>query len=220
MDSRYLYKIAGGNYVTTNMLYTPIVINDNILCMDWNYITTYHNEPTRTEQLLDFFFNREVKHLPLFQKYDWCPKLIDIDMAGKKIYIEFTHETLSHIVNDVNRSLNDILPDWKQQLRNILVDTKSMGYYKTALYPHCFYIKNNILKTFDYYGCVDMSYPYIERSSIEGMIGPGSLDRFNMATNNGLIDFNIFYKYTLNEYLSKTWNEYNIFPQLYKDIYE
>ena len=220
MDSRYLYKIAGGNHVTTNMLYTPIVMNDSILCMDWNLDNPYHKEPGRTEQLLDFFFNREVKHLPLFRKYDWCPKLIDIDIERKMIYIEFAHETLSHIVNDVNRSLNDELPDWKEQLRNILIDTKNEGYYKTALYPHCFYIKNGILKTFDYYGCVDMSYPYIERSSIEGMIGPGSLDRFNMATNNGLIDFNIFYKYTLNEYLSKTWNEHNIFPQLYKDIYE
>jgi hypothetical protein len=221
MKSKYLYKIAEGNHVTTNMLYTPsLTVNKNILCMDWNLDSDYHVEQSnRTQELLDFFFDREVKHILLFRKYGWCPKLFDINLEQKKIYIEFTHETLSHIVNDPSRSLNSELPDWKEQLYNILVDTKREGYYKTALYPHCFFIKNGVLKTFDYYGCVDMSHPYIERNSVEGMIGPGSLDRFNMATSNGLIDFNIFYKYTLNEYLSKTWAD-NPFPEFYKRIYE
>jgi hypothetical protein len=188
--------------------------------MDWNLDSDYHvGQTSRNEQLLEFFFNREVKYLPMFQRYDWCPKLLDIDIERKKIYIEFTHETVNHILYDGHRSLDDILPDWKQQLHNILVDFKKCGYYKTALYPHCFYIKNNILKVFDYYGCVEMNNPYVNISDIQGMIGGESIERFNMATENGVLNISVFFEYTLKHHLGKSWID-NIFPELYNNIYE
>ena len=92
------------------------------------------------------------------------------------------------------------------------------GYYKMTLYPHCFYIDQNMqLKSFDFYACIEKAHPYIERFKIEGMIGTESINFFNDATINGVIDFNIFFKSTLISRLSNTWPE-NPFPQLYDQL--
>jgi len=221
MNNNYLYKISNGYICTTNMLYTPILLDDgNTLCMDWNLDSEYHiGENGRSEQLLDYFFNREIKYLPMFQKYSWCPKLLDIDTIQKKVYIEFKHETVNRIINSDIRNLDTELPDWKPQLYNILTDFKNEGYYKTALYPHCFYINNGVLKTFDYYGCVDMNNPYVLIKDLEGMIGKYSEDRFANATENGMLNVAKFFEYTLKHHLCKYWTD-DPFPEFYKRIYE
>jgi hypothetical protein len=89
-----------------------------------------------------------------------------------------------------------------------------------ALYPHCFFLdKDNRLKTFDFYACVEINDPYIERSKIAGMIGSESVGRFDSATQNGIIDFSIFFKHTLLTHLNASWPD-NPFPEHYKKLYE
>ena len=88
------------------------------------------------------------------------------------------------------------------------------------MYPHCFYLdKNKKIKTIDYYGCVDSGDPYIERSKIEGMIGNDSFGRFDEATEDGMVNFEKFFKRTLSTYLSKSWPD-NPFENIYKQLYD
>jgi hypothetical protein len=151
-------------------------------------------------------------------KHDWVPKLIDIDK--KKIYIEWNKETLNTLLFVHNTPVDAVCPDWKDQLRTILKDLRDDGYYKMALYPHCFFLdKNNKLKTFDFYGCVEIADPFIQRSQIEGIIGNESGGRFDTATKDGVIDFSVFFKNTLLTHLANTWPD-NPFPELYKELYD
>lgn len=220
MNWNYVYKIKDGAEETTNLLYTPSKnISGDTLCMSWELNNTYQNNNELTQELIDFFFEREVKYLNIFKEKPYTPIIKDIDLKNKKIFLEWNNESINYIVNDPNRDLNIECPNWRGQIFHILNDINSMGYYKLALYPHCFFLtKNGIIKTIDFYSVIEKSYPYIERRLIEGMIGKDSTRRFDDSTDNGIVNFKTFFDITMNHQLGKTWIKDNPFPEFYKRL--
>jgi len=216
------YKMRNGIYSTTNLLYTPLINSDgDIMCMDWSLDSEYHSDnPNRTAELINYFFDREIKYIDVFKDYNWSPKIVDIDLSSKRIYLEWNKESLNTLLFVHNTPVDIVCPDWKEQQYNILKDIRDAGYYKMSLYPHCFFLdKKNQLKTFDFYGCVEIANPYIERNKIAGIIGPDSGSRFDTATIDGVIDFSIFFKNTLLTHLGTIWPD-NPFPNHYERLYE
>ena len=219
----YCYKrVPGYDFLTTtNMLYTPMMNPEgNIMCMIWDENSDYQKDnPNLSKDLINFCFEREMKHLTLFQNYSWAPKLIDIDVSARKIFLEWNTETLNHIVFG-GRDLNQLVPDWKDQVFNILKDISDSRVYKMALYPHCFFIDSNgKIKTFDFYSCVGMEERYIPRSTLSGMIGVNSGHRFDNATVEDKIDFKYFFKDTMLTHLSTVWKD-NPFPDYYNLLFK
>lgn len=217
----YLYKFSEMGLCTTNMLYTPKINPEkNMMCMIWDETESYqqHNHNLTTE-LIQFFFEREIRYFNLFQNYSWCPTIIDIDMSSKKIFLEWNDNTLNKILFNEN-NLDEQCSNWKVQLFDILKDIKEKGYYKLSLYPHCFYLgKDSKIKTFDFYPCIEITNPYISRSSISGMIGPLSAARFDRAEVGDLINFEIFLKDTLLNHLHTYWPD-NPFPMYYERLFK
>lgn len=219
---KYFYKIDPVHrYLTeSNLLYTPLINPEgNVMCMWWDINSQYQPEHERlTIDLIDFFFNKELTYLTKFQNKPWTPKIIDLDQTNKKIYMEWNKETLNNIIYTDGRSLDVEIPNWQEQIFAILKDIYDMGYYKMALYPHCFFIDAlGQLKTFDFYSTIERSNPYIERKRIEPMIGELSAYRFDEATRDGMIDFDIFFKGTLTHHLVKAWPN-SPFPDFYNRL--
>ncbi len=207
----YYYKLSPeGLKWTNNLLYTPRMSPaGDILCMSWNanepYQITEYERPYYTQKLVDLFFLRECKYLTLFQKYDWCPRLLEIDLEKKYIFLEWNTITVNNILNTQN-NLNEICPNWKDQLFQILDDLIDSGHYKMSLYPHCYFLdKQNKLKTFDFYACVEKSNPYVKWSLLQGMIGNDSIERFKNATEGSLVNFEKFFVDTIKNYVK--WPE-------------
>lgn len=222
MNWNYWYKIYDGKARTTNMLYTPLVNDEgDTLCMKWDAHEPYQAGNTRlTEDLIDFFFQREVRYINLFKDKPWAPTVKEINIEEKKIYIEWHGETLNTILFTPGRDLNVECPDWKEQIFEFLKDILDSGHYKMALYPHCFYLDNNKkIRTIDFYSCVDKNDPFIERKKIQGMIGTDSNNRFNLSTNEeGIIDFGKFFKITLADYMHSAWPD-NPFPDYHRRLF-
>jgi hypothetical protein len=215
----YFYKIVDGRPNTTNLLYTPLVNStQDIMCMWWNEASPYQENTRLTSDLVNFFFEREVKYLTTFQGKPWAPKLLEVDLQNRKIFIEWNKETLNTIIFTPERNLDKECPNWKEQIFEILKDILNLGYYKMALYPHCFFIDTNgNIKTFDMYSTIERDNPFIERKLIEGMIGEQSQGRFDDSTSSGVVNFEIFFKITLTDHLRKTWPD-NPFPNFYKRL--
>ncbi len=207
---KYYFKISDGVLCSSNLLYTPRISSmGDILCMSWNadesYQKTEYDRPYYTQELVDFFFLRECKYLTVFQKYDWCPKLIEIDKEKKYIFLEWNNITLNNILHK-DENINDICPTWKNQMFQILDDLIDSGHYKMSLYPHCYFLdKNNKLKTFDFYACVEKSNPYVKWSILKGMIGKESFKRFNDAVEGDSVNFEKFFIDTIKNYIK--WPE-------------
>lgn len=218
----YYYKLDPVylNRCESNMLYAPKVAPDkSILCMHYDYTDNIYQKANErndfTEGLVDFFFQREVHHLNMFKDYSWCPKVYDINMNERKIFIEWVGETCNDYY-EPGRTLNE-LPDWKEQLYNILSDILDAGYYKMSLYPHCFFIKDGVLKTFDFYACLLRSERYLDINILRGMMGNDSAGRFSEATVDNKVDFEYFFKRILSTHVK--WPE-DPFPEFYKRLFD
>lgn len=217
----YVYKVKEGEQQSTNILYTPLMNPEGtILCMSWDETDPYQHYDNPKKEVVDFFFKREVANLTMFQQYSWAPRILEIDEEKQRIFIEWNNESINAILNTPGRNLDEECPTWKEQIFTILQDIVSAGYYKMALYPHCFFIdKNNQIKTFDYYSCLSIEERYLDRSVIAGVIGTDSIGRFQVATVGDKIDFEIFFKNTLTQQLEKTWFHYNPFPEFYSKLF-
>lgn len=214
----YVYKITDGYPNPTNMLYTPMVNPEGtVMCMLWDHTSPYQTNEKLTAELIDFFFKREVTYLTLFQGYSWCPKILDIE--ERKIFIEWNNKTLNTVLYQDQQDICEVCPDWKDQIFTILKDIVDDGYYKTALYPHCFFIDNTgQIKTFDFYGCIESMYPYVKLKDVEGMIGHQSVHRFAAVTEGELLNLGKFFKSTMQTHLSNSWPD-NPFPEYYKRLF-
>ena len=82
----YIYKIKNGEQEGTNLLYSPTTNNSkDILCMSWDLHDPYQSSNTNLDQdLIDFFFDREVRYLNTFKDRQWAPEIYKIDLKNKK----------------------------------------------------------------------------------------------------------------------------------------
>ena len=220
----YYYKLdTNGSPTSSNLLYIPKVNPEQtVMCMHYVADKQYRDdEQVVGEDLLQWFFEREVKFLNELGHLKTTPKVYDIDLANRKVFIEWNKETLSQVVFNKERNLNKEFPDWQEQIRDFLISTKENQFYKMAMYPHCFYYsKDNVLKTIDYYSVVPYSERFIERKTIEGIIGKDGAYRFDESTDNGFIDFKKFFEITVTRHLERFWPNSpfgNIFREVYKD---
>lgn len=221
LDWKYYYKIDQKlTAMPSNMLYSP-KINDSgdILCMHYCKDNTYRQPNDITEEVIDFFFKRELRFLTELKDLDFTPTILEVNEQERQIFIEWNHETLSQIVNDSSRSIDKEIPDWKEQLYKIITGLDNRGYFKVALYPHCFFVdKNKKIKTIDYYAVVPKNERFIERSIIESIIGKDGAYRFNESTVDGMIDFKKFFDITVTKHLANYWPE-NPFPVWYSELF-
>ena len=75
-----------------------------------------------------------------------------------------------------------------------------------SLYPHCFFInKLGILKTFDFYACIEINNPFLKLSRLTGMMGEDSSGRFKEAIDGDSVNFELFFKQAIKSYIK--WPE-------------
>lgn len=218
----YYYKLtATKNLCDSNMLYSPKINPEgNIMCMDYCQDSIYRpDKELINQELLNWFYNREIRFLQELTNLKSTPKIYEIDTKNNRVFIEWNKETLSQIIFDDNRNIDTELPTWQRQIYNILKDFKTKEYYKLALYPHCFYIsKDGELKTIDYYSVVPVSERFIERRIIESIIGKDGAYRFDQSTDDGIIDFKKFFEITVKKHLTNYWPN-SPFPNFFEEIY-
>lgn len=217
----YVYKIKDGNYNTTNLLYTPLKSKEgDVICMKWTFDEYQKSNRKLDQGLIDFYFYKEIKYLKLFENKPWTPQIFHVDLDNKQIFLEWNNESLNAIINDNDRNLDIECPNWKDQILDILKDIDGEGYYKLALYPHCFFLnKQGVIKTIDFYSCVEKSQQYVDRKDIEEIIGKSSLERFDYATESGKINLKKLLKITMLSHLEKTWIKDNPFPEFYRNLF-
>jgi hypothetical protein len=196
--------------IETNLIYTPLTNKDKTkLCMLFDHTSYYQNEmlsswlpkrPFYTKEMVKFFFDREVKYLDIVKDYPWCPTVYEINIEEQYIIVDWAEKTCNTIIYE-NENLSSYCTDWQQQLESIIKQLDELGYYKVTLYPHCFFVKNNVLKTFDFYGMIEKSNPYINIEDIKGLMGEASMNRFIESTEDGKINLEVLTKKAMEKYI-------------------
>jgi hypothetical protein len=219
----FKYCTKAQRNIETNLVYTPLYTHDK-LCMKFDHTHYYQNEmlhswlkerPFYTKELVHDMFKREIKYLEKFKEFNWAPKILSIDELKQEIVIEWSGESCNNIIYS-GRELSYYCPDWREQLSNIIKNILDLGFYKITLYPHCFFIQDGVLKTFDFYGTFDKNNPFLKIDSIKGIMGGSSMHRFEEATAGDSLNMETIFKRALESHVKWPEDELNT---IYKKLF-
>ena len=159
-----------GSLCLAQQTYEPLISSDRkVFCANYHwknkYQRMYESRDLYTEQVCDWFFENELYHLTKFKEKSYVPNILDIDYKNKKIFFEWHGYTF-------NEMLHNFEPvEWQEQLKYIMIDLYNSGTYKLTMYPHCHFLDaNGIMKTIDWYGCVSIINPLIEKKYMDAIV--------------------------------------------------
>lgn len=156
--------------------YEPLFNSEgNIFCANYDWLNKYQRlednlRPLYTKESVDYFFNQEVKYILKYKDQYFMPKLLDIDYRRKRIFFRWNGKSCNHMLYGT-KNLDIVCPDWKDQIKNILVDLHKLETYKLTMYPHCHFIdEDGIMKSIDWYGCIPINDHWVDAQWMDSII--------------------------------------------------
>jgi hypothetical protein len=217
----YKYSEDGVGGKMSQQTYEPLISPDGkTFCANYDWQNEYQRkwQPDRvgyTQDVVDYFFFKEVEYAHRFSNCIWAPEIVDVDIANKCIFYKWYGPTCNELIYT-----GQPLPsDWKSQVRNIMIDAYNSGVYKLTMYPHCHYYDNNgIMHCIDMYGCVEVDDPLIEAKYMDGIIHSTAQFRLDETGElvSGKYNLETMFKRSLGEHV-KWGNEDLSF--IYKEMF-
>ncbi|MEY4331569.1 MAG: hypothetical protein RLZZ196_307 [Bacteroidota bacterium] len=159
MKFEYYYNdVPGEGLSRNNLVYTSLISQDKKTFVQWFYNDEeYHkgqNEIVDPDKMEEKWL-REVNYLTHMRNNfpDLVPTITKIDLDNRKIYLEvdgldFWNRAKCNIEN-----YNTVLPDWQDQMLEIIKAHKSLGLYKFSMHPSSYFIVDGKLKSINYFFC-------------------------------------------------------------------
>ena len=186
----YKYDDNGVPGCMSQQTYEPLISPDGkTFCANYSYDNKYQrlwqpDRPLYTEEVVEYFFRKEVEYALKFQSKPWAPEIIEMDWTDKRIFYKWNGPTCNEIIY----SGGTLPSDWHQQIHSIMIDLYNEDVYKLTMYPHChFFDEQGIMHTIDMYGCVPVYDPFIDKRIMDGIIHDAAkfrLDETGELVNN------------------------------------
>jgi hypothetical protein len=209
----YLKLSTDGTPAMAQQTYEPLVSNDGkVFCKNYNwdnnYQRMYEDRPLYTPEVVDWFFQNELKYIEYFKNKSYAPEILDIDVTNKKIYLKWYEKSCNQVIYSGEDWPKE---DWLGQIKNIMCDQYQEGIYKLTMYPHCHYIDSSgNMRAIDWYGCVPVNNPVINEKYMKGIIHKTAqfrLDETGPAVNE-FLNLEIMFKQGLANYV--LWGDCNL----------
>jgi hypothetical protein len=173
MNYNYYYNtVPNIGKVRNNLVYTSLISDDQKVFVKWFHNDTeYHKGKNEVidPALMESRWNRELKYLQFMRgaKSQHIPKILDIDYNNKKIYLEIDGVDFWQRHYDNNCSYEDVLPDWRKQMIEIIQDQKNLGLFKYSLHPSSYFIIDGKLKSINYFFAYHKDEPLVTLSEFK-----------------------------------------------------
>lgn len=211
-----------GQRCMAQQTYEPLISPDGkIFCKNYDYKNEYQRinnkiRPLYTKEIVDWFFENEIRWIEYFKDKSYAPEIIDIDYSKKQIYLKWYEKTCNQIIYSNSPWPRDL---WKSQIKDIIIDQYKSGVYKLTMYPHCHYIDdNNNMRAIDWYGCVNVDDPYVDSVYMDSIIDPTAQFRLEETgeKQNNRYNLEIMFKRSLSTHV--LWGEENM-NFIYKELF-
>ena len=217
----YKYDNNGTYNCMSQQTYEPLTSPDGkTFCANYDWQNTYQRiwQPDRvgyTQDVVEYFFNKEVEYVTRFKNKQYAPDILDIDYVNKRIFYSWGNSCNALIYGN-----KGTMPkDWQDQVSNMLLDAYNNGVYKLTMYPHCFYVDaDDLMHTIDWYGCVEVADPFIETKYMDGIIHSTAQFRLDETGElvNGKYNLGKMFKQSLGKHVD--WYGQNM-GWIYKEIF-
>jgi len=152
----YYNNVPGKGKCRNNLIYTSLISKDRKTFCQWYYNDeNYHGGHNEVvdPNLMEEKWERELKHLLMMNiNYpEHIPAILDIDYQNKKIYYEIENVDMWELAGCQGLEYSTVLPDWDNQMLEILQAHKSLRMYKYSLHPSSYFIVKGKLKSINYF---------------------------------------------------------------------
>lgn len=170
----YYNNVPGKGQCRNNLIYTSLISKDNKLFCQW-----YHNDeiyhgghnqvvdPT----LMDEKFNREIKFLRTMRLHypEHVPNF-SIDEKERKVYLEIDGPDMWERIGCTGTDYSSVVPDWQEQILEILKAHKALGIHKYSMHPSSFFVVEGKLKSINYFFTYHKDDEYKSLAEVESHI--------------------------------------------------
>jgi len=157
MNFEYYYNIMpGGEKWRNNLIYTSLIDKEKtVFCQWYNNDTEYHKGQNQVvdPELMDAKWEREMHFLHNMAYHNplMVPQILDVNVPERKIYLAIDGPDLWQRSLDANCSFDEILPDWQDQMIDIIKAHHDRGWFKYSMHPSSYFIVDGRLKSINYF---------------------------------------------------------------------
>jgi len=167
MKYSYYYNIIPeAGKVRNNLIYTSLINEDRTVFVKWFHNDSeYHmgmNEVV-DPKLMESKWERELKYITLMNDFypEHIPVILDINLSEKKIYFQIEGADFWQQHYDRNCSYEQVLPDWEDQMLDIIQSHKNLDLYKYSMHPSSYFVVNGKLKSINYFFTYHKNEPHV-----------------------------------------------------------
>jgi len=171
----YYNNVPGKGPCRNNLIYTSLISEDQKTFVQWYYNDTdYHRGENQVidPAKMDEKWNRELCYLSHMAEWypEHVPKFQEIDLVNKKIYLEVDGPDFWERAGCDHNNFDSVLPDWQEQMLEIIQAHKELGLHKYSMHPSSYFIVDGKLKSINYFFTYDKNEPNISISDVESHI--------------------------------------------------
>jgi len=157
-----------------NLIYTSLADKDLTKFVQWYYNDgEYHKGQNQVVDpaLMDEKFKREVKYLSLMaEKFPDLVPEFELDIENKKIFLSIDGKDFWNRAGCLTENYNNVLPDWQDQMLEIIKAHKSLGLHKYSMHPSSYFVVDGKLKSMNYFFTYHEDEPCVSIAEVESHI--------------------------------------------------
>ena len=170
MHTNYEYYYNNDN-TRNNLVYTSLISkNKQVFCQWYHNDGIYHggkNEVVDPE-LMDEKFEREIKFLKVMRdEYPQHVPSYSVNYEYRKVYLDVDGIDFWNKADCKIENYSTVLPDWQEQMLEILRAHKELGIHKYSMHPSSYFVVDGKLKSMNYFFTYDNSEPNVSIQEVE-----------------------------------------------------
>ena len=192
MDKKFHYyynNVPGKGPCRNNLIYTSLMSEDNKVFVQWyQNDSEYHqgkNQVVDSSKMEEKWL-REVNYLTQMRNVypELVPKIVKIDLEARKLYLEVDGPDFWERAGCDMSNYNSVLPDWQDQMLEIIKTHKKLGWHKYSMHPSSYFVVNGKLKSINYFFTYNNKEAIISIKEVESHIYSARQDemRKHLAT--------------------------------------
>jgi hypothetical protein len=155
----------------------------------------YFVNPNMTDDFRQNWFSRETNYIEKLKNKPYAPEILNIDHRNRIIEFKWYDRSLSKLIHTDEISA---VPNWQQQIKDILSDLLAANIRKSNLYPHTFYLDDkNKVRIMDLYACAGTEDRYVSKELLCSILFDINHPRFAQSLVGELYDTFMVYEMTI-----------------------
>jgi hypothetical protein len=176
LDFEYYYNnVPGESPSRNNLIYTSLISKDKkTFCQWYHNDSEYHKGKNQVVDpaLMTEKWLREVNYLTQMRNAypDLIPRILKIELEKQQLFLEIDGPDFWEQAGCDHSNFDKVLPDWQEQMLEIIKAHKSLGLHKYSMHPSSYFLVNGKLKSINYFFTYNKNEPNISIKDVESHI--------------------------------------------------